>query len=104
MVINQHPDVESFFNISDCPLHRQECPALARVNDRQAVRFGKSNHGIVIPFRRAESVGDLVRRQEPELLEFRNFGKKSLTEIQDILKAMGLNLGMKVDTKKLRTK
>ena len=51
-----------------------------------------------------KTIGDLVRRQEPELLEFRNFGKKSLTEIQDILKAMGLNLGMKVDTKKLRTK
>jgi DNA-directed RNA polymerase subunit alpha len=51
-----------------------------------------------------KTIGELVRRQEPELLEFRNFGKKSLTEIQDILKAMGLNLGMKVDTKKLRTK
>ena len=51
-----------------------------------------------------KTISDLVRRQEPELLEFRNFGKKSLTEIQDILKAMGLNLGMKVDTKKLRTK
>lgn len=51
-----------------------------------------------------KTIGDLVRRQEAELLEFRNFGKKSLTEIQDILKAMGLNLGMKVDTKKLRAK
>jgi DNA-directed RNA polymerase subunit alpha len=51
-----------------------------------------------------KTISDLVRHQEPELLEFRNFGKKSLTEIQDILKAMGLNLGMKVDTKKLRAK
>jgi DNA-directed RNA polymerase subunit alpha len=51
-----------------------------------------------------KTIGDLVRRQEPELLEFRNFGKKSLTEIQDILKAMGLSLGMKVDTKKLKVK
>ena len=51
-----------------------------------------------------KTIGDLVRRQEIELLEFRNFGKKSLTEIQDILKAMGLSLGMKVDTKKLRVK
>ncbi len=39
-----------------------------------------------------------------ELLEFRNFGKKSLTEIYDILKAMGLSLGMKVDVKKLKIK
>ena len=51
-----------------------------------------------------KTIGELVRKPEIELLEFRNFGKKSLTEIQDILKAMGLGLGMKVDVKKLRTK
>ncbi len=51
-----------------------------------------------------KTIGDLVRRPEVELLEFRNFGKKSLTEIHDILKAMGLTLGMKVDTKKLKSK
>jgi DNA-directed RNA polymerase subunit alpha len=51
-----------------------------------------------------KTIGDLVRRQEAELLEFRNFGKKSLTEIADLLKAMGLSLGMKVDSKKLKTK
>lgn len=51
-----------------------------------------------------KTIGDLVRRQESELLEFRNFGKKSLTEIGDLLKAMGLSLGMKVDSKKLKAK
>ncbi|MBF0489996.1 MAG: DNA-directed RNA polymerase subunit alpha [Candidatus Omnitrophica bacterium] len=51
-----------------------------------------------------KTIGELVRRPEPELLEFRNFGKKSLTEIQDILKAMGLSLGMKIDSKKLKAK
>ncbi|MBI4309794.1 MAG: DNA-directed RNA polymerase subunit alpha [Candidatus Omnitrophica bacterium] len=51
-----------------------------------------------------KTIGDLVRRQEAELLEFRNFGKKSLTEIADLLKAMGLSLGMKVDSKKLKAK
>ncbi len=51
-----------------------------------------------------KTIGDLVRRQESELLEFRNFGKKSLTEIGDLLKAMGLSLGMKVDVKKLKSK
>jgi DNA-directed RNA polymerase subunit alpha len=51
-----------------------------------------------------KTIGDLVRRQEVELLEFRNFGKKSLTEIGDLLKAMGLSLGMKVDTKKSKAK
>ncbi len=51
-----------------------------------------------------KTIGDLVRKPESELLNFRNFGKKSLNEINDILKAMGLHLGMKVDLKKLRKK
>lgn len=51
-----------------------------------------------------KTISDLVRKTEDELLEFRNFGKKSLTEIQDLLKAMGLGLGMKVDVKKLKKK
>ncbi|MFC1594421.1 DNA-directed RNA polymerase subunit alpha [Candidatus Omnitrophota bacterium] len=49
-------------------------------------------------------IGDLVKKTESELLGFRNFGKKSLTEINDLLKGMGLSLGMKVDNKKLREK
>jgi len=51
-----------------------------------------------------KTIAELVRKPELELLNFRNFGKKSLTEINDILKVMGLNLGMKVDMKKLRKK
>jgi DNA-directed RNA polymerase subunit alpha len=51
-----------------------------------------------------KTISELVRKTEPELLSFRNFGKKSLTEIDDLLKVMGLHLGMKVDVKKLRKK
>ncbi len=51
-----------------------------------------------------KTISDLVRKTEGELLGFRNFGKKSLTEINDLLKVMGLGLGMKVDLKKLRQK
>lgn len=51
-----------------------------------------------------KSIAELVRKTESELLTFRNFGKKSLTEINDLLKVMGLSLGMKVDPKKLKTK
>jgi DNA-directed RNA polymerase subunit alpha len=49
-------------------------------------------------------IGDLVRKSESELLGFRNFGKKSLSEINELLKGMSLSLGMKVDLKKLRKK
>ncbi|OGX34920.1 MAG: DNA-directed RNA polymerase subunit alpha [Omnitrophica WOR_2 bacterium RIFCSPHIGHO2_02_FULL_52_10] len=51
-----------------------------------------------------KTIAELVRKPESELLTYRNFGKKSLSEINDILKAMGLSLGMKVDPKKLRKK
>jgi DNA-directed RNA polymerase subunit alpha len=49
-----------------------------------------------------KSIAELVKYSESELLSFRNFGKKSLSEINDLLKVMGLNLGMKVDPKKLK--
>ena len=51
-----------------------------------------------------KTIAELVRKPESELLTYRNFGKKSLTEINEILKVMGLSLGMKVDSKKLRKK
>ncbi len=42
------------------------------------------------------SIGQLVMREESEMLQFHNFGKKSLDEIKSLLDAMGLTLGMKV--------
>ena len=41
-----------------------------------------------------KSIGDLVKKGEPEMLKYRNFGRKSLKEIQDILGEMGLSFGM----------
>lgn len=48
-----------------------------------------------------KTIADLVQRTEAEMLKFRNFGKKSLAEIQEILKGMGLSLGMKLDKRTL---
>ncbi|QJC34141.1 DNA-directed RNA polymerase subunit alpha [Enterobacteriaceae endosymbiont of Donacia cinerea] len=42
-------------------------------------------------------IGDLVQRTEVELLKTPNLGKKSLTEIKDILASRGLSLGMRLD-------
>ncbi|MBN1824157.1 MAG: DNA-directed RNA polymerase subunit alpha [Endomicrobiales bacterium] len=42
-----------------------------------------------------KSVGDLVARQEEEILAYKNFGKRSLQEIKDKLSELGLALGMK---------
>lgn len=45
---------------------------------------------------RIKTIGDLVRRTEIEMLQYRNFGKKSLAEINKILGDLGLSLGMKI--------
>lgn len=42
-------------------------------------------------------IGELVRKSEAEMLKTKNFGRKSLNEIKEILSEMGLSLGMKVD-------
>ena len=42
-------------------------------------------------------IGDLVQRTEGEMLKTKNFGRKSLKEIKEILAQMGLSLGMKIE-------
>jgi DNA-directed RNA polymerase subunit alpha len=42
-------------------------------------------------------IGELVQKTETEMLKTKNFGRKSLNEIKDILQEMGLNFGMKLD-------
>ena len=42
-------------------------------------------------------IGELVQRSEAEMLKTKNFGRKSLKEIKELLAEMGLQLGMKLD-------
>ncbi|HOY44869.1 MAG TPA: DNA-directed RNA polymerase subunit alpha [bacterium] len=44
-----------------------------------------------------KTIGDLVRRDEQEMLKFRNFGRKSLSELAKILEEKGITFGMDVD-------
>ena len=46
---------------------------------------------------RIKTIGDLVKKTELEMLKYRNFGKKSLAEMNKILVEMGLSLGMKIE-------
>ena len=48
-----------------------------------------------------DTLGDLVTYNRNDLLKFRNFGKKSLTELDDLLDNMGLNFGMDITKYKL---
>jgi DNA-directed RNA polymerase subunit alpha len=43
-----------------------------------------------------DTLGELVQYNRTDLLKFRNFGKKSLTELDDLLLGMGLNFGMDI--------
>ncbi len=48
-----------------------------------------------------ETLGELVAYNKNDLLKFRNFGKKSLTELEDLVEAKGLHFGMNVAKYKL---
>jgi DNA-directed RNA polymerase subunit alpha len=48
-----------------------------------------------------KTIRDLVQKTEQEMLKYRNFGRKSLSEIKNILKDMGLSFNMKLDERGL---
>ena len=45
-----------------------------------------------------QTIGDLVQKSESEMLRTKNFGRKSLNEIKEILSGLGLSFGMKFDS------
>ena len=49
---------------------------------------------------RIKTIGELVAKTEQEMLQYRNFGKKSLQEIMEMIKDMGLSLGMEMPKEK----
>jgi DNA-directed RNA polymerase subunit alpha len=44
-----------------------------------------------------QTIADLVQKTETEMLRTKNFGRKSLNEIKEILGGLGLSFGMKID-------
>jgi DNA-directed RNA polymerase subunit alpha len=44
-----------------------------------------------------KTIGDLIQKNEAQMLKYKNFGKKSLSEITSILTGMGLSLGMNIE-------
>ena len=49
------------------------------------------------------TIRDLVQKSERDMLETKNFGRKSLNEIRDILRPMGLSLGMELEPAESRS-
>ena len=50
-----------------------------------------------------KTIGDLIRKTEAQMLKYKNFGKKSLSEINAILSTMGIALGMDVEKRLKKT-
>ena len=48
-----------------------------------------------------ETIGDLVKYNKSDLLKFRNFGKKSLSELDDLLQSLNLSFGMDISKYKV---
>lgn len=81
----------------------EDSPALLSVQDPEMQRtMGRPVEELELSVRAANclkaanirTIGELVSRDESEMLQFHNFGKKSLDEIKAILETMGLRLGM----------
>lgn len=49
-----------------------------------------------------QTIAELVQKNDSEMLKTRNFGRKSLNEIKEILEGMGLSLGMKLESEDLK--
>ncbi len=93
-------NVEDDFDDADVPVEVSE-------QDREAFfeKLGKSVDELELSVRsynclknaNIRTIGELVQKSEAEMLKTKNFGRKSLNEIKEILSGMGLSLGMKVD-------
>ena len=102
--MRHHLDV--FVNYDDTQIEFDETPTeVSQENSRLKKLLAMSVNEIELSVRAANclnnanitSVGQLAQKSEPEMLKYRNFGKKSLNEIKDKLVQLGLGLGMKFE-------
>lgn len=83
----------------------QEMPAVDEERQRLMENLGRSVDELELSVRsynclknaNIRTIGELVQKNEAEMLKTRNFGRKSLNEIKEILTLMGLGLGMSLE-------
>jgi DNA-directed RNA polymerase subunit alpha len=97
--------LQIFINIEE---EEGESPALAISAQEKSVLWDRLNRSVdemelsvrsynCLKNANIRTIGDLVQRSEAEMLKTKNFGRKSLNEIKEILEGMGLSLGMKLE-------
>ncbi len=105
-VLNKH--LELFFTLGELPEEETEELTPEEIALYEKLRIPISELELSVRsancLREAniKTLADLVEKTEAQLLSYKNFGKKSLNEIVNLLKSMGLSLGMNVDRKKLQ--
>jgi DNA-directed RNA polymerase subunit alpha len=107
-ILQRHLDV--FVNFGQLPEEEEEEPAMTKEEAALYEKLRLPISELELSVRSSnclreaniKTISDLVKRTEEEMLAFKNFGKKSLTEIKELLVGMNLTLGMKVDQKKLK--
>ncbi len=95
-----------FVNVEDDEAAEEQAVEISDA-DREATyeKLGKSVDELELSVRsynclknaNIRTIGELVQKTEAEMLKTKNFGRKSLNEIKEILTGMGLSLGMKLD-------
>ncbi|HQP91826.1 MAG TPA: DNA-directed RNA polymerase subunit alpha [Candidatus Omnitrophota bacterium] len=107
-ILRGHLDV--FMNLGSLPEEMEEEESMSPEESQKYEKLRLSISELELSVRSSnclreaniKSIADLVRKSETELLGLRNFGKKSLTEVKELIMGMGLNLGMQIDDKKLK--
>jgi DNA-directed RNA polymerase subunit alpha len=95
---------QAFINFDEAPIDAQEVE-VDEEQERQIELLARSVEELELSVRSANclksgnigTIFDLVTKTESEMLKFRNFGRKSLNEIAEILEGMNLSFGMSFD-------
>lgn len=101
-ILQRHLDL--FVNFGTLPDEPEEEAQAASVSDELLEKLRTPITELELSVRSANclreakihTIADLVQKTPQELLKYRNFGKKSLAEIDELLKSMGLSLGMEL--------
>ncbi len=106
LILQDQISVFSLFGELDQPQERKILPESEKINESNLnENLLKSVEELELSVRSAnclknaniKTIGELVQKTEGEMLRTKNFGRKSLNEIKEVLSTMGLGFGMKVD-------
>lgn len=102
-ILQRHLDV--FLTIGKLPEEIEEEEEESKEKKEMMKKFSKPISELELSVRSSNclaeanirTIGDLVKKKETEMLKYKNFGKKSLNEINQVLSSMGMHLGMEID-------